>query len=172
MGEHGIILYEPEMEGLQIWSNSGVKAHSLQFLYVTSLQTTFTDYFYIIQNICCWFFHSYKHGVYTLIKTMVFFHAHWWGFYTKQKEDILNYYKSNQYRSCNTRSDQGSLKPHIQFLRATAFLSTSLFSPFWLFDPWLLLLHHQLSLTTIWLLDFLFRFTLFSSESPTSLCSQ
>lgn len=27
----------------------------------------------IIQNICCWFFHSYNHGVYTLIKTIVLF---------------------------------------------------------------------------------------------------
>lgn len=79
-------------------------------------------------------------------------------FYTKEKEDILNYYNSHQHRSCNTRSDQRSLKPHIQFLRAALFLSTSLFSPFWLFNPWLLLLHHQLSLTTILTSSFSFPF--------------
>lgn len=51
-------------------------------------------------------------------------------FYTKEKEGILNYYNSNQHRSCNTRSDQGSFRPHIQFVRAAAFLSTSCFLHF------------------------------------------
>lgn len=74
-------------------------------------------------------------------------------FQTKEKEDISNYCNSNQHRSCNTRSWTSHPVPESSWFPLPV-------SPFWLFDPWLLLLHHQLSLTTIWLLHFLFPLTL------------
>lgn len=85
-------------------------ASTLQFPHVTGLQTTFTDYFLHNTKYLLLFFFlllqpwSLYKPPHNIDKNNCFLSCRLMRFYTKEKEDILNYYNSNQHRSCNTRS--------------------------------------------------------------------